>query len=56
MPLRAIVVVKETGEVLIQTTDKWLYGRNIGNITAETITFYAGPANGAPIRVMNTKE
>ena len=56
MPLRAIVVVKETGEVLIPTQDKWHYGRNVGNITAEIITFCAGAVNGALKRVMNTKE
>ena len=40
------------GEVLIPTPDQWHYGRNIGNIPAETITFYAGTVNGAPLRVM----
>jgi quercetin dioxygenase-like cupin family protein len=40
------------GEVLIPTPDEWHYGRNIGNIPAETITFYAGTVNGAPLRVM----
>ena len=40
------------GEVLIPTPDQWHYGRNVGNIPAETITFYAGTVNGAPLRVM----
>ena len=42
------------GEVLIPTPNKWHYGRNVGNIPAETITFYAGTVNGAPMRVMKT--
>ena len=40
------------GEVLIPTPDQWHYGRNIGDIPAEIITFYAGTINGAPLRVM----
>ena len=40
------------GEVLIPTPDQWHYGRNVGNIPAETITFYAGTVKGAPLRVM----
>ena len=53
--LTVVTEEKETlhlkaGDSIVEVVDKWHYGKNEGNVTAEIIVFYAG-VQGLPITI-----